>query len=545
MTETKAKTATIANWGDITFAFKAHLMGLLPLYAVSHSGDKNETIQYIEKFLETKQPNRAWKKDRLGNIIVYPVGREIDSTETVGRAMVAHTDTVPGHGRSREVIKYNPVFDVIYNQDKTRPMGGDDKVGVAACLAVMPYRPDWAFYLVADEEVGCVGSRQVDIPDTLIACQLDRRGCNEITETISGTLCYTKKTKAAVNEIIKQFPNLKWAMGAMTDVGTLVSRGKVRCGSNFACGYYNPHSSEEFIRYGEAENSLGYAVTILDNINDDDLEMAKNESAYSSFGRGYYDGLDDGLDEAWSTYYKTQRAASTSLPNFPNYPKVNTGLYVIESNQATILSKIMSLYGETPEGLVAPTNDEDIEFLGDLYYLLTTKTDTEEDTKKKEEPTSVISSRPSWMENPPKHLLNAAETGWIPANLINASIQRGVRWYLVRKVKVEPYITELRKLECEIPGCKSAIDFTPLKPDTWCTLPEASATRVESGDIIVALAQDNIDCILCPGCATDPNLEVDILGLSNNNTKILNKLDCVSATKLMEKLRGKRIVSID
>lgn len=535
----------IENWTEITTDFKTHLMALLPLYAVSHSGDRNQTIQYIEKFLTDKHPERKWRKDRLGNIVVMPVGREADSVDTIRRAMVAHTDTVPGQGRDTETILYNPVVDIIYNKDKTRPMGGDDKVGVAACLAVMPYRPSWAIYLVADEEVGCVGSRQVDIPDTMIACQLDRRGSDEITETISGTLCYTKKTKAAINEIIKEFPDLKWASGAMTDVGTLVSRGKVRCGSNFACGYYNPHSSDEFIRYIEAQNALRYAVTILDTVKDEDIEMAKNESTYSShWGGGRFDGM-------WDEYY----GGSNSNPSRATFPKdnpVDMGLFILERNTSTIVSRMLDLYGETPMGLVAPTSDEDILTLTEWYTLLK-ETEAESEVEVEEVPppkkveTSIVSIRPSWIDNPPAHLKSVADSGWIPAKMINETFKHGVQWFLLKKFEVAPHRQVLDRLQCEF--CQDGVDLAPIAPGTWLKLAEgatgmASLYRLESGDIVLAKLQSK-ENIVCPACATHPNIMLEEPKISSEVYKVLGILGCTSVTDLIIKLRGKRIMSVE
>lgn len=509
MTTTEINTKeTPTDWSLVTKDFKDHLMRLLPLYAVSRSGNDNQTIQYIEAFLQTKHPNRAWKKDNLGNIIVYPVGVPSTSTDIVRRAMVAHTDTVPGHGKSVELIKYNPVFDVIYNADKTRPMGGDDKVGVAACLAVLPYRPDFAFYLVADEEVGCVGSRAVDIPETMLACQLDRRGFNEITESICGTSCYTKKTKSAVSTLIKQFPGLKWASGMTTDVGTLISRGKVWCGSNFACGYYNPHSSDEFIRYSEAESSLLYALTILDDMQDVDLEIARNERTSYSSNSDYFFGGRFADDEDYLYGNRVTKKGS----------KIDFALFLTESEIADTVNQIMCLYGETENGLLAPNSADDNEMLVFLYNAIgeTLSTTEEEEqvdpdmdvtnitikhlaTKDSGRFSSII-TKPNWLDNPPEHLKEVAKTGWLSSALVDNSIKRGVvEWYIIPNGSREVEDT-LLALECE--RCKEPLDLHPLAPGTWVNVVGGSAMVIESRSLIVTLSTNNF--IVCPACATDP-----------------------------------------
>lgn len=262
--------------------FFYHLQKLLPIHAPSLAGKDNGVVHYILE--QAKLLGRPTTVDSNFNVIVHPKLHIPDAQ--VRRAIVAHTDHVGGSKHpagSTQSIKYCKELDCFYNEDQHYPMGGDDKVGVAAALTAITDR-DWlSAYFPIDEEIGCVGSNSMTIPETLFAVQLDRRGEKEITSSISGQTCFTKKTTDAIN-LLKP-ADLKWVSGATTDMGAFLRRGLIHCGCNFACGYYNPHQDSEFIIFEEAWETYSNAVKLLDELKDEDIEKVPATVATTYSGR--------------------------------------------------------------------------------------------------------------------------------------------------------------------------------------------------------------------------------------------------------------------
>jgi tripeptide aminopeptidase len=270
--------------------FEQHLMMLLRLYNSSYSGDNNQVIQYCEHHL-TKM-GRTVHKDKAFNL--FSPG----NSTTFGKAIVAHTDSVGGEEKvaTMQSIIYNPISDIIYNNSGRRPMGGDDKVGVAIALTIAELIPQAHVILPADEEVGCVGSRQFNMVEETIpfAIQFDRRGSKDIVPVIGGTKIASKHTLKAVQHLL---PHRGVVKGAFTDVLALSERNVVGCAFNMSCGYYNPHDVREYIVYSQAIQSMNDAVMVMMMLFHEDIVPAAKCTEY--------------VEGVGGNYNKTQNATVT------------------------------------------------------------------------------------------------------------------------------------------------------------------------------------------------------------------------------------------
>tara|TARA_R100000655_G_scaffold39753_1_gene75089 strand:- start:2959 stop:3750 length:792 start_codon:yes stop_codon:yes gene_type:complete len=134
------------------------------------------------------------------------------------------------------------------------------------------------------EEIGCVGSRQADMnwfKNVGYCFQGDRRGNSDFVNNISGKLfskAFTKKIKP-----ILAHHGYKITSGAITDVGQLAENGIGVCVANMSCGYYNPHSDQEYVVFNDANNCLTMVERLID-----DLGFNKYEFQYTS-DYGNYD----------------------------------------------------------------------------------------------------------------------------------------------------------------------------------------------------------------------------------------------------------------
>lgn len=266
--------------------FERHLFNILPLYSVSHEvGFNNKVIEYAWNYLDSI--GRKCDFDKKSNI--WSIGNDENLSK---RVIVAHTDTVGVHDthKRQQRILYNEETDVIYNASGFRPMGGDDKVGVAVALAIAEVYPEYSILLTSDEEVGCIGANHYDGPEFTFGVQCDRRGCNDLINSVFGDIASEKTTNAAKQLL----PHRVVMDGMTTDVGSLVSRGKIKCAFNMSCGYYNPHEVSEYIILAEAMLACNDALTLMTSMIDEDFEDVSGEKHYKQYNRysgncAYYD----------------------------------------------------------------------------------------------------------------------------------------------------------------------------------------------------------------------------------------------------------------
>lgn len=207
--------------------------------------------------------------DDLGNIYVtkgvsdyYPL-------------VVAHTDTV--HQITdmvvNEEMKPNAQGELklalkAYRADDGSPtgVGGDDKAGVFICLQLLE-RLDVvkAFFPVA-EETGCHGSKGAKeefFNDVGYAIQFDSTENNTMSLSLLGVQLFDQESKffKKAENVIVEHGITEWKHHPYTDTMVLKNRFGFAC-LNFAAGYYNLHSSSEYVVVEDVENStnLGYNV---------------------------------------------------------------------------------------------------------------------------------------------------------------------------------------------------------------------------------------------------------------------------------------------
>ncbi len=148
--------------------------------------------------------------------------------------------------------------------------GGDDKVGIYACLRLLQ---EYEFIKVAffrDEEVGCNGSYDADInffEDVRFILQCDRKGNSDFVNNIYNVKLQNNKFTKKVAPLLKKH-GYKFSTGMMTDVYALTQIGVAVSVANISCGYYNPHSDDEIVVFKDVENCLNLCRSIFDTMTD-------------------------------------------------------------------------------------------------------------------------------------------------------------------------------------------------------------------------------------------------------------------------------------
>ena len=218
----------------------------------SVSGNDKLMVEFITKEL-IEIGCEFYHNEQDGNI--YVSKGESDSFPCV----VAHMDTVHKIVEDLYVLQVGHKL-TGFNRIKMEQtgIGGDDKVGIFIALECLRLFDNIKAVFFCDEEVGCFGSYEADMEffdDCGFVLQCDRKGNKDFIHNADGTPLSSKPFRKAANKIMKDF-GYKFEHGMMTDVMALKENGlKCSC-ANMSCGYYNPHSYNEYVDMKDVENCL-------------------------------------------------------------------------------------------------------------------------------------------------------------------------------------------------------------------------------------------------------------------------------------------------
>jgi hypothetical protein len=253
------------------------------LQVQSHSGHEEGMVDFITAFLtHNDQRSTDLFTDEVGNIYV-----------TVGQAdtyplLVSHTDTVhniiePGLSVTEEKGKRITTETLPYtvkhytNKQKqlcyTSPtgVGGDDKCGIYILLRLYLMSqtssdlPPFKMFFPVGEEVGMTGTAHALhmhedwFSNIAYMIEPDRRGRSDIICSDGDTLA--DDLNDHLSPIFKQH-GYKITTGSVTDVFKISPVIDRSC-FNPSCGYYSPHSADEYIIFPEVLNCLSMIKKVL------------------------------------------------------------------------------------------------------------------------------------------------------------------------------------------------------------------------------------------------------------------------------------------
>lgn len=187
--------------------------------------------------------------------------------------IVSHMDTVHYIEENLTPVEINGNITGFnaYTMQQTG-IGGDDKVGIFIALQCLSFFDNIKVVFFRDEETGCEGSYDADnnfFDDCSFILQCDRRGNNDFINVAGNTQLSSNEFQKDVEPILKQY-GYKFNDGMMTDVMALKECGIVCSMANISCGYYNPHTAQEYVNINDVSNCLYMVKHII-------YEMAGNE----------------------------------------------------------------------------------------------------------------------------------------------------------------------------------------------------------------------------------------------------------------------------
>lgn len=294
-----------------------------------------------------------------GKMFLYATGK-------IPVLLVAHGDTVHSKPPTEDEVFCDPRKGVLWSP---AGLGADDRAGVLGIVELVRrgYRPH--VLVTLGEESGGRGAEEfvekVKDPGVLYIVELDRKNGND-------AVFYGCDNKKFV-EYVEEF-GFKKADGVFTDISIICPRWNV-AGVNLSCGYYNAHSSTEYLVLPLLWDTLERVERMLKNpprkrfkyegkahslfgIEWKRIFSGKHGSisVYSSYGGyGYdYDCLDYG-------YYRVGGRSLTRDLSYFDYP--------IEVN--VYLTELVYLYGGTEEQwerFLMSIHDELVQAAEDAVY---------------------------------------------------------------------------------------------------------------------------------------------------------------------------------
>lgn len=246
----------------------------------SNAENENQMVSFIGKELTSMGVD--FFCDNAGNIIA------IKGKADVYPCVVAHMDTVhdivDGYNIYREERDNQTIWFAAINGKTNTGIGGDDKSGIFVALDALETFDNIKAIFFTSEEIGCVGSSDIDLKlldDVGYVLQADRWGRSDFIDVSSGSDTTSDGFKKLVSPLLEVY-GYKSTSGLITDSITLFNRGVGVSCVNISCGYYEPHTSTEFISLEELWNCRNLVVDMIKSLGCNKYEQEKEHcsSAY-------------------------------------------------------------------------------------------------------------------------------------------------------------------------------------------------------------------------------------------------------------------------
>ena len=275
------KEITIKWWVTLKeFNMKEKLKELLSI--PTKTWEEERLINYLIGHFE--EMGYDYEKDDLGNLYVtkgvsdyYPlVLAHTDSVHDIVEMEVREEYLPNSQGESKLALK-------AYTKEDGAPtgIGGDDKAGVFICLQLLEkFDVIKAFFPVA-EETGCHGSRGAKeefFKDVGYAIQFDSTENDTMSLSLMGVRLFEQKSEFfnKTRNIILEHGFTEWRHHPYTDTMVLKDKFNFAC-LNFAAGYYNYHTVNEYVVIDDVKNSIKLGENVISKLGNSFYEFKSKE----------------------------------------------------------------------------------------------------------------------------------------------------------------------------------------------------------------------------------------------------------------------------
>lgn len=259
----------------------------------SKSGKEGKIRKLIWNWVRQNVPNAKIMCDKPGNLYI------IKGASDTYPCIVAHMDQVQDK-HSKDFIAYEAEDIIIGFSPKRREqqgLGADDKCGIWIGLKCLQKFEALKLAFFVGEEIGCKGSGQAEMEffsDCRFVIEPDRKGAEDLITQIGWTpLCSDDFLKDIG---FKKF-GYKETDGMMTDIEALKDNGLAISCINLSCGYYKPHTDQEFVYKPALSNCLAFIEHIIKTC----TKVYPHVDMTSQYEREnyYYDVYDDYYSEIY------------------------------------------------------------------------------------------------------------------------------------------------------------------------------------------------------------------------------------------------------
>ena len=210
--------------------------------------------------------------------------------------LTAHMDTVhePLGRICKDIYEYYDKKNERHILSSPQGIGGDDRCGIYTILKVLE-TTDFRPYIIfcEDEEVGGVGSNKFckttlidEVADNVnFMIEIDRANANDAV--------FYEETNPKFQEYICSTIGNKEAYGSFSDICHLSPESLVSS-FNISCGYYNAHTTDEYVVFEELDECIKKVIKLLETNKEDDLNFIYEPYEYKSslydynYGYSYY-----------------------------------------------------------------------------------------------------------------------------------------------------------------------------------------------------------------------------------------------------------------
>ena len=282
------------------------------LYVLDLIDEYNETVVGQSGFIKVERDDYGNIYLTKGEAVTYP-------------CIIAHLDTVHSiiPNKNFKVFESDGKFFAINSEECRRTgIGGDDNVGIFIAMATIlsPSFQNVKVALFKDEESGCIGSGRATkewFDNVSFGLQADRQGYNDFVSSIYGEELYGREFAVAISDILKKYKKEE-TTGALTDVSQLASLGVDCALVNSSCGYYLPHTDNEYVIIDEVLLTLQLFGDIIKDCYKDGHRYEQKRTTPKPFtnGGGWTDysvyGYDYNDYDAWGYRKKASEKAQVN-----------------------------------------------------------------------------------------------------------------------------------------------------------------------------------------------------------------------------------------
>lgn len=268
----------------------------------NYKGIKNVTS--YPDFIELCKPSQESLKEILVERLIANGYTEIITDDgyiyakgTIPVLLTAHMDTV--HKENiKDFYEYYDEENEQHILSSPQGIGGDDRCGVYMILEIIKAHKCSVLFC-EDEESGGIGSSKFcktefinELSELKYLIELDRANKND-------AVFYDCDNKDFTS-FIEDNTGYKDAHGSFSDISNLSPVCKV-ASVNFSCGYYNAHTTSEYVIMEEMFNTIETVKKLL-SVECEQFEYI--EKVYTGFSRRAYGYNLDDYDYDYSYYYQ-------------------------------------------------------------------------------------------------------------------------------------------------------------------------------------------------------------------------------------------------